>query len=266
MNSKPIGIFDSGIGGLSVWKEVVKLLPDESIIYLADNAHCPYGPRPEAEIIALCKNNVDFLLSHQCKLIVVACNTATAAAIEALRTQYDIPFVGMEPAIKPAALHSKTGKVGVLATQGTLNGKLFKNTSDRYASHVEIFMQIGHGLVELVEAGKAETPEAEQLLRKYVEPMLEKGVDHIVLGCTHYPFLLSTLQKITGKAVDIVDSAGAVALQTRRILEAHYLQSPAGPTPFYHFYASGDTMVLERVLEEILFPLPSKSFIGKATS
>jgi glutamate racemase len=251
MNSQPIGVFDSGVGGLSVWKEIIKVLPEESIVYLADNAHCPYGPRPEAEIIALCEKNVDFLLSHQCKLMVVACNTATAAAIEALRSQYDIPFVGMEPAIKPAALHSKTGKVGVLATQGTVNGKLFKSTSGKYANHVEMHVQIGHGLVELVEAGKAESPEAEHLLRKYVEPMLEKGVDQIVLGCTHYPFLLATLQKITGKGVNIVDPAGAIALQTQRIVNEKSLQTQSGQPPSYHFYATGDIEVLKRVMVEI---------------
>jgi glutamate racemase len=252
MNSQPIGVFDSGIGGLSVWKEMVKVLPHESIVYLADNAHCPYGPRPEAEIIALCEKNVDFLLAHHCKLIVVACNTATAAAIEALRSHYGLPFVGMEPAIKPAALHSKTGKVGVLATQGTLNGKLFKSTSGKYATHVEMHVQIGHGLVELVEAGKAETPEAEHLLRKYVEPMLEKGVDQIVLGCTHYPFLLSTLQKIAGKAVNIVDPAGAVALQAQRLVSEKRLQAPSRQTPSYHFFATGDITVLENMAAQIM--------------
>lgn len=252
MNIQPIGVFDSGVGGLSVWKEIIKILPKESIVYLADNANCPYGPRPEAEIIALCEKNVDFLLSHQCKLIVVACNTATAAAIESLRNNYAIPFVGMEPAIKPAALHSKTGKIGVLATQGTLNGRLFKTTSDKYASHLDVMVQIGHGLVELVETGKVGTKEAENLLRKYLEPMLENEVDQIVLGCTHYPFLLPDILKITGNTVNIMDPAGAIALQVQRLLEEENLLTGARQSSFYHFFASGDPAMLESMASQII--------------
>ncbi len=251
MNNQPIGIFDSGVGGLSVWQELVKVLPLEPIVYLADTAHCPYGPRPETEIIALCEKNVEFLLSHQCKLIVVACNTATAAAIDTLRSKYDIPFVGMEPAIKPAALHSKTGKVGVLATQGTVQGKLFQSTSNKFASHVEVMVKIGHGLVEVVEAGKADTAEAETLLRKYIEPMLEKGVDHLVLGCTHYPFLRSVIGRITGDKVTIVDPAGAVALQTQRVLSDKQLLSSDGQPPSYHFHDTGNTISLKHIIRQI---------------
>jgi len=251
VNHYPIGIFDSGVGGLSVWQEMVKVLPLEPIVYLADTAHCPYGPRPETEIIALCEKNVEFLLSHQCKLIVVACNTATAAAIDTLRSKYNIPFVGMEPAIKPAALHSKTGKVGVLATQGTLNGKLFKATSGKFASHVEVMVQIGHGLVELVESGKDESEEAEKLLRKYLEPMLEKSVDHIVLGCTHYPFLRSVIERISGDKVTIVDPAGAVALQTQRVLSDKQLLSSDGQPPSYHFHDTGNTTSLKHIIGQI---------------
>jgi len=247
----PIGIFDSGVGGLSVWQEMVKLLPAESVIYFADNLHCPYGPRPEAEIIELCEKNVQFLLEKHCKLVVVACNTATSAAIETLRNKYKIPFVGMEPAIKPAALKSKTGKVGVLATQGTLHGKLFKNTSDKYASHVEVMVQIGHGLVELVESGKAESEEAEKLLRKYLQPMLEKNVDHVVLGCTHYPFLRPVIEKITGDGVTIVDPVGAVALQTQRILRVKQLFVNEGNIPAYQFHATGDNQLLKQIITQI---------------
>ena len=260
MNTHPIGVFDSGVGGLSVWQEIVKILPHESIVYLADNAHCPYGPRPEAEIIALCEKNVDFLLSHHCKLIVVACNTATAAAIEALRSKYDIPFVGMEPAIKPAALHSRTGKIGVLATQGTLNGKLFKTTSDKYARHLEVQVQIGHGLVEVVETGKATSEEAEHLLRKYLEPMLENGVDQIVLGCTHYPFLLPLIRKISGNRVNIIDPAGAVARQAQRILAEKHLKTHAAQVPFYRFFATGDTTVLKSMVVRIMPSLQPHAF------
>ena len=150
-NNNPIGIFDSGLGGLSVWKEILKLLPKESVIYYADSANCPYGEKPTSQISQLAQKIVDFLLVENCKIIVVACNTATAAAIQDLRTKYQVPIVGMEPAIKPAALRTRTGKVGVLATQGTLNGSLFKQTKEKYAQGVEVFTQIGYGLVELVE-------------------------------------------------------------------------------------------------------------------
>ncbi|MCL2132709.1 MAG: glutamate racemase, partial [Bacteroidales bacterium] len=189
MCQAPVGLFDSGVGGLSVWRELSRLLPFEHTVYYADTAFCPYGPKRKEEIIARAVHISDFLLAKQVKLIVAACNTATAAAIDYLRKHYEIPFVGMEPALKPAALLSKSGVVGVLATQGTFKGRLYHETAERFAANTVIIEQCGDGLVELIEAGKINTPEMEALLHKYIDPMIAAGADYIVLGCTHYPFL-----------------------------------------------------------------------------
>ena len=252
MSDQPIGMFDSGLGGLSVWREVVKLLPNEPVIYLADSANCPYGPRPEEKIQQLCDRNVDLLLSKGCKLIVVACNTATSAAIAHLREKYKVPFIGMEPAVKPAALHTKTNNIGILATQGTLNGKLFNETKNRFAESVNAHLQVGHELVEIVEKGLYESPEAEEVLRKYIEPMLDKNVDHIVLGCTHYPFLSKLISKIAGDKVTIIDPAPAVALQTKRKLEEHEMSAPSHVTPRHSFFTTGDPLVMQDFIRRAL--------------
>ena len=248
----PIGVFDSGVGGLSVWKELVKLLPRESIIYFADAKNCPYGPKQQEEIIGFSDAIVRFLLSGNCKIIVVACNTATAAAIEYLRKTYpDISFVGMEPAIKPAALNSQTGSIGILATAGTLKGKLFNETKSRFASNVEVHMQVGDGLVELVEQGKAGTPEAENLLRKYIEPMMESNIDHLVLGCTHYPFLADDIRKIAGNRLTIIDPAPAVAHRVKQLLEEQDIMNESTDVPRYEFYTSGNVDVLNKMLNNL---------------
>jgi glutamate racemase len=252
MNDHPIGIFDSGLGGLSVWSEVIKLLPNEPVIYYADSGNCPYGTRPEEEIILLCKRIVDFLLSKKCKLIVVACNTATSAAIAQLRIDYNVPFIGMEPAVKPAALHTRTGNIGILATQGTLNGKLFNETKKRFAEGVNVHMQVGHGLVELVEKGMNGSPEAEEVLRKYIQPMIDSHVDHIVLGCTHYPFLEKLIHKIAGSGVTVLDPAPAVALQTKRKLEEFGLLAGEDAAPGHSFYTTGDPALMEQFAEKFL--------------
>jgi glutamate racemase len=249
---QPIGIFDSGVGGLSVWKEVAKQLPDEDIIYFADNANCPYGPRTQAEVVALSDKIVSFFLEKQVKLVVVACNTATAAAIDHLRKKYSIPFVGMEPAVKPAAISTQTSCVGILATAGTLGGKLFKATTERYASHIKVVKQVGTGLVELVEKGEQHSKEAEVLLRKYLEPMLKKGADHIVLGCTHYPFFRPLVDKIVGEGVTIVDPAPAVARRVKEILENQRSAEQLGVGHSYSFYTSGSSLTLKTLLTEVL--------------
>lgn len=249
MNNKPIGIFDSGIGGLSVWKEIKELLPNESLIYLADSANCPYGPRSKEEIIKLSVKNTEFLLDKGAKLIVVACNTATAAAIDHLRANYEIPFVGMEPAVKPAAMNSETGNIGVLATAGTFDGRLYKETSKKFASGVNVFTQVGHGLVKLVESGKFETEEAFQLVKKYIDPMLEQNADHIVLGCTHYPFLSPIIEKIIKGKAAIVDPAPAVAKQTWSLLHEFGIYSKADLVKM-SFYSGGDSEIITRFLEK----------------
>lgn len=245
-----IGIFDSGVGGLSVWREIIKVLPYESTIYYADNANCPYGDKSQQEIIQLADTVTGFLVEKGCSIIVVACNTATAAAIDYLRSAYSIPFVGMEPAVKPAAVKSKTGVIGVLATRGTFNGRLFQETSRKYASDVKMLIQPGYGLVELVEAGDFSSPKVYELLRKYVEPMLEAGADHLVLGCTHYPFLTDAINDIAKGTLLIVDPAPAVALQVKRVVDGLPIQRDAD-VPSYRFFSSGDSGSMKRIAELI---------------
>jgi len=221
--NKPIGIFDSGVGGTSIWKELHTLMPNESTIYLADSKNAPYGEKSSEEILQLSIKNTELLLEQDCKLIVVACNTATTNAINYLRKNYRVPFIGIEPAIKPAALQTKTKKVGVLATKGTLSSSLFFNTSKLYASGVKIYEQEGSGLVELIEAGLYNSDAIRHLLKKFLEPMLAEGIDCLVLGCTHYPFLIPVLKEILPKNVGIIDSGRAVAQQTKAILEKNEL-------------------------------------------
>lgn len=213
-----VGMFDSGLGGLSVWQELVRHTPHQRTIYLADSAHCPYGPRPSEEIQRFSRSIVRFLIEQGAELIVVACNTASAAALESLRAEFDIPIVGMEPAVKPAAERTQTGHVGVLATMGTVNGNLFRETSARYASGLTVHVQVGEGLVEQVEAGRVDTPETEALLRRYLQPMVDAGVDQIALGCTHYPLLLPVIRRIVPDEVSVIDPAAAVARQVSRVL------------------------------------------------
>jgi glutamate racemase len=248
----PIGFFDSGLGGISVWREVIRLLPFENTVYYADTAFCPYGIRKQKEIIERTDFITDFLLSKHVKLIVVACNTATAAAIDHLRKTYSLPFVGMEPAVKQAALHSKSGVVGVLATQGTFKGKLYHETSERFATNVKIVEQSGDGLVELVETGKTDTPEAIALLKKYIDPMIEAGADHIVLGCTHYPFLLPAIKKITGAKIQLLDPAPAIAQRIKSLLEHDNLLNSSSMKPNYDFFSSGNDADLSNLLNLIV--------------
>ena len=213
-----IGVYDSGQGGKSVLKELRALMPGEDYVYFADAAYCPYGPKSPEFIIERACAITDFLISKGCQIIVVACNTATAAAISYLREHYRVPFVGMEPALKPAALHSKTGVVGVLATSGTFKGKLYLNTLAKFSGDVRVIQRVGEGLVETVEAGVFDGPEVENLIHNCVDPMLEEGADHIVLGCTHYPFLQPVIERIAGAGVTVINPAPAVARQTQRVL------------------------------------------------
>ena len=221
-NKNPIGLFDSGVGGTSIWKEVHALLPNESTIYLADSKNAPYGQKTEEEIIALSKKNTEILLNKNCKIIIVACNTATTNAIKVLRATYDIPFIGIEPAIKPAALHTKTQKIGILATQGTLNSTLFHQTVALY-SDVKVVEQIGYELVQLIESGAMHSDKMTQLLKEYLLPMVAEGIDYLVLGCTHYPYLIPQIKQIIPNHIKIIDSGEAVAKQTKHILEVNNL-------------------------------------------
>jgi glutamate racemase len=217
-NENPIGLFDSGIGGTSIWKAIQVLMPKENYIYLADSKNAPYGQKSKDEIVYLCEKNTVLLLENEVKIIVVACNTATTNAIKELRLKYKIPFIGIEPAIKPAAQNSNSHRIGILATKGTLNSALF-NQSLEYYSDIKIIEQIGTGLVELIEKGEIDSPEMNRLLHSYLEPMVDAGIDYLVLGCSHYPFLIPQIKKILPHYIKIIDSGDAVARQTQYILK-----------------------------------------------
>lgn len=219
-------------------KELISILPQEDYIYYADAAYCPYGPKSPEFIVERACAVTDFLISKGCELIVVACNTATAAAISYLRSHYTIPFVGMEPAVKPAALNTKSGVVGVLATSGTFKGQLYLNTLAHFTSNVKVIQQVGTGLVETVEAGVLDGPEVEKLIHACIDPMLEAGADHIVLGCTHYPFLQPVIQRIAGPGVTIINPAPAVARQAKHILEGIKKIEPATKAGSIEYYTS----------------------------
>jgi len=249
----PIAVFDSGVGGLSVWREIVALLPYESTLYLADQAHVPYGSRPSAEIAALTRSAVAWLRGQGAKLVVIACNTASAAALHEVRAQWpDMPVVGMEPAIKPASLRTRVGKVGVMATPGTLMAQRFHSLLERFADGVEVYSQTCPGLVEWIEAGRLDDAEVEAQLRAWLAPLLSAGIDELVLGCSHYPFVMPLLRRIVGDGVEIIDPAPAIARQVRRLLQAHDLAAPSASTPRYGFYTTGDPTALQMALQRLL--------------
>ena len=247
-NNNPIGVFDSGIGGTSIWNAIHELLPNEKTIYLADSKNAPYGQRTKEEIVALSKKNVDFLIENNCKLIVVACNTATTNAIIELRAEYDIPFIGIEQAIKPAATNSKTQIIGILATQGTLNSELFNKTAEMF-QHTTIIEQVGHGLVQLIEGGNLNSPEMTQLLESYLRPMIDANIDYLVLGCSHYPYLIPQIKKILPEHIQIIDSGEAVARQTQNVLREKVGITDATKKGESTFYTNSNPSVLKSILE-----------------
>jgi glutamate racemase len=249
----PVGVFDSGVGGLSVARELMKQAPAQPIIYVADQAHAPYGQRSLAEIRTLAEGISAFLLREGARLIVVACNTASAAALRLLRERFpDTPFVGMEPALKPAAEHTRSGSVGVIATRATFQGELFASLMDRFASGVTVHTQVCPELVPLVEAGEIGSEHTRAALRAYLAPLLAAGIDELVLGCTHYPFLRPLIEQVAGDRVEIVDPAPAVARQTVRVLEAHgWLAGGDQPTA-HRFFTSGSPDRFRTALSELL--------------
>lgn len=251
MNDSPIGIFDSGVGGTSIWKEINGLMSNEDTIYLADSKNAPYGEKSEEQILQLSIKNTELLLSRGCKLIVVACNTATTNAISYLRENYEIPFIGIEPAIKPAALQSQSKKIGILATKGTLYSSLFHSTSENHANGIQILEQEGTGLVPLIEQGKVESEDVKVLLRKYLKPMLNVGIDYLVLGCTHYPYLIPVLKEMLPKHVKIIDSGEAVARQTKAVLQQYDLNNPSSEEGKHQFYTNTDVDVLKYFLQNV---------------
>lgn len=254
-NTKPIGFFDSGVGGTSIWKEVIQLLPAEKSIYLADSKNAPYGEKPVAEIIALSRKNTEELLNRGCKLIVVACNTATTNAIDFLRSNYDVPFIGIEPAIKPAALGSQTKSIGILATKGTFSSALFSKTSELYAKNISIIEVVGNGLVKLIEEGKQNSSEMEILLRELLKPMLKVRIDYLVLGCSHYPYLVPKLKEMLPEGVAIIDSGEAVARQTKRVLTEFNLLSTSTPPSLHQLYTNTNPEVLAGLVKDLKQPL-----------
>lgn len=247
-NNYPIGIFDSGIGGSSIWKEITALLPNENTIYLSDSKNAPYGEKSKQEIIDLSIKNTELLLNKDCKLVVVACNTATTNAIKVLREKYNIPFIGIEPAIKPASLKTKTNTIGILATKGTLNSELFEKTSSTINKQIKVIETIGKDLVELIEEGKINSTEMNKLLTSYLTPMLNQGVDCLVLGCTHYPYLIPNIRKIIGNKIEVIDSGQAVAKQTKTILEKHQLLKNDEHSGYHQFYINKNKKVLEMII------------------
>ena len=259
-DASPIGLFDSGVGGLSIWREVVSLLPHAHTVYVADQTHAPYGYRQLAEVQFFSEGITRFLLEAGAQLIVLACNTASAAALYYLRARFPhVHFVGMEPAVKPAVAQTRSGVIGVLATPATFAGELFASLLDRYAGSARVLTQTCPGLVEAVEAGAWDTPETEARLRACLEPLLAAGIDQLVLGCTHYPFLSPLIARIVGNGVALLDPAPAVARQTARVLaqmrlevprESRHTASTCGPVR-HVFYTTGPLQDFSAALERL---------------
>jgi glutamate racemase len=239
-NSFPIGIFDSGIGGLSVWREIARQLPHEDTLYFADQIHIPYGPRTLEEIRSFSEAITRFLLAHNCKLIVVACNAASAAALKHLRATFpDVPFVGMEPAVKPAAETTHTGVVGVLATPATFQGELFASVVERFANGVQLVKEVCPGLVQQIEAGRLNTPDTLAMLERFLIPIRAANADTIVLGCTHYPFVIDAIRQLA-PGVNVIDPAPAIARQVDRVLRERGLLASVEQIGQYRFVTSGE--------------------------
>lgn len=249
--NRAIGIFDSGLGGLSVWQALHDALPYESLTYLGDGARCPYGSRSRDEVRQFTEEAVEKLLSEGCKMIVVACNTATAVAIKGLRDKYpSIPFVGLEPAVKPAALTTKKGVIGVLATERSLQGDHFRQAEAKYGAEVKILKGVGEGFVESVEQNEEHTAKTAELVRKAVLPLVEGGADKIVLGCTHYPFLREEIARVAGEGVEIIDSSEAVARRVATLLDEYNIRAEEGTKAEYRFLTFADEAYEQKLREK----------------
>jgi glutamate racemase len=249
----PLGVFDSGVGGLSVLKAIRRLLPDEDGIFVADQAHVPYGPRPLAQVCTFSEEITRFLLSQGCKIVVVACNAASAAALHSLRQTFpQIPFVGMEPAVKPAAETSRSGVVGVLATPATFQGALYASVIERFAQGVTVLQHTCPGLVAQIEAGDLASGKTRAILQDALRPMLEQGIDTVVLGCTHYPFVIPLIEEISGPDVRVIDPAPAVARQVERLLNERGLRSTGGYSGRLQIFTTGEPAPLASMLPALL--------------
>lgn len=251
--NQPVGVFDSGVGGLSVLRAIRQLIPEEPVLYFADQGHVPYGPRPLEQVRDFSETITRFLLDRDAKLIVVACNTASAAALQYLREEFpDVSFVGMEPAVKPAAEHTQSGLVGVLATPATFQGALYASVLGRFANGVQVLQHTCPGLVGQIESGDLDGDETRAILENALRPMLDQGIDTVVLGCTHYPFVIPLIEKIVGEKVRVIDPAPAVAKQVKRLLDASGMRSPAGERAEIRFYTSGYAETLASQLPKLL--------------
>ena len=255
-NHHPIGVFDSGVGGISVLKHIHTLLPHENLLYVADSKYAPYGSRTPAEITARCFEIADFLIAQNAKALVVACNTATAAAIDAMRAKYDlpdfiIPIIGMEPAVKPAAEASKNGIIGVLATVGTLKSAQFAALLENYGRNVEVVTQACVGLVECVERGELDSQNTLQLIQQYCKPLIDEGADTIVLGCTHYPFVRPLIEQVVGKEIALIDTGDAVAKHLRNKLEEKDLLSTSQEKAKVYFWTNSEADNAKQVTEKL---------------
>jgi glutamate racemase len=251
--SSSIGIFDSGVGGISVLRAIREQMPNESVVYFGDQGHIPYGPRPMEQIRDFSEAITNFLLEQNAKIIVVACNTASAAALKYLREKFpDVQFIGMEPAVKPAAEHTQTGKVGVLATPATFQGVLYASVVERFANGVELFQSICPGLVQQIEQGNLDGEETRKVLEEALLPMLEENIDTVVLGCTHYPFVIPLIQQIVGDKVRVIDPAPSVARQAGRLLESGGMSRQSESKGDVRFYTSGDPELFKSMLPMLL--------------
>lgn len=252
-SNDPIGVFDSGVGGLSVLRAMREQMPDESMIYFGDQGHVPYGPRSMEEIQKFSEGITRFLLEQNSKLIVVACNTASAAALKYLRGRFpDVPFVGMEPAVKPAAETTKTGRVGVLATPATFQSALYASVVERFGAGVEFFQDTCPGLVGQIEKGELEVYATRAILENALLPMLKQNIDTVVLGCTHYPFVIPLIERIVGQKVRVIDPAPSVARQVKRLLEAGGKMNQTSESLGVRFYTSADPASMKSLLPLLL--------------
>lgn len=267
-----IGVFDSGIGGLSVLRHIREILPAEKLVYVADRGHLPYGNKHNDYIIDRSIHITEYLLGLNVKALVVACNTATAAAISTLRSRYDIPIIGMEPGIKPAIVQSRNGLIGILATAGTLGSGKFKGLVEQHANGAELFTQPCHGWVEHIESQDIEHPQSLQLVLNTLAPLLEKQVDTLVLGCTHYPFLAKVIRQAAGEEVSIIDTGYAVASHLKRRLSEENLLSETNGKGQEHFWCSGPIDEMQRLVGKFwgdsssVMQLPDKaSFVSSVS-
>lgn len=247
-----IGIFDSGVGGLSVLREIRNQYPGEDLIYIADQIHVPYGTRSRQQVLEFSEGIIRFLIQEGVKIIVLACNTASAVALAHLRKKYpDLPFVGMEPAVKPAAEETSTGVVGVLATPTTFQGDLYASTVEKFARGVKVLQDTCPGLVDQIESGKVDHPRTREILQKALDPMLEQNVDKVVMGCTHYPFVIPIIEEIVGDQVRVIDPAPAVARQTGRLLKSFNLEVN-GENGSVVFHSTGDPVKLAENISDLI--------------